>query len=67
MTMRMSAIRPTPIMRVWDMWRVPFGLMPVTPATTATTTARLNQTSQFMTRVRYKMRANGEAAISYQL
>jgi len=41
-------MRPTPISRECAIGRVPFGLIPVTPAIAATTTARPSQTSQFI-------------------
>ncbi len=64
MTIASRAIRPIPIMRVWATGRVPFGLRPVTAATAAMITARPSQTSQFMTRSRYKIRATGFMVVS---
>jgi len=51
-----SATRPTPIIRVCATGRVPRGLIPVTAAMAATTTAIPNQASQLMRTLQYKKR-----------
>lgn len=57
MTIARRARRPIAIIRECATGRVPLGLMPVTAATAAMTTAMPSHTSQFTTRLCYKMRA----------
>ena len=47
-TITARATRPTAIIRVWATGRVPLGLMPVTAAMAAMTTAMPSHTNQFM-------------------
>jgi hypothetical protein len=62
MTIATSASRPIVIIRVCATGRVPFGFTPVTAANTATTTARLSHTNQFMVELFYKTQASVQQA-----